>query len=117
MGKDNEITKHKMILYTPQKNGVAKRMNRNILIKSAIYDVKFWRPKVIFGRSYMTTCHLINLTPSNALNGDIPHERWSGKLSNYSILKTFGCATFSHHSGEKLELRARKCFSRIPRKC
>jgi len=57
----------------------------------------------------MTTCYLINITPSAALNGDTPYEKWHEKCVNYSNLRTFGCAAFSHQNQGKLEPRAKKC--------
>ena len=57
----------------------------------------------------MTTCYLVNITPFAALNSDTPYAKWHGRCANYSILKTFGCAAFSHQNEGKLKLRARKC--------
>ncbi|KAL2518848.1 Retrovirus-related Pol polyprotein from transposon TNT 1-94 [Abeliophyllum distichum] len=57
----------------------------------------------------MTACYLINITPSTALNGNTPYEKWYGKCANYSMLRTFGYAVFSHQGEVKLEPRARKC--------
>ncbi|XP_022843306.1 uncharacterized protein LOC111366847 [Olea europaea var. sylvestris] len=47
-------------------------------------------------------------TEFETMNCDTPYERWSGKLSDYFMFRTFGCAAFSHQSEGKLELRARK---------
>lgn len=52
----------------------------------------------------MTICCLINLTSSVTLNGDT-HEKWSDKLIDYFVFRTFGCTTFSHLNEEKLEPR------------
>jgi hypothetical protein len=37
---------------------------------------------------------LINIQPSSALQGDIPFERLSGKTSDYSSLRIFGCVCY-----------------------
>ena len=66
-------------------------------------------PKSLWGEAVMTACYLVNLTPSAALNGDTPHEKWNEKCANYSILRTFGCVAFTHQNEGKLEPRARKC--------
>lgn len=56
----------------------------------------------------INACYLINLTLSVALNGDTIQEKWSDKLSDYSVLRTFSCAIFSHQNEGNLELKARK---------
>lgn len=57
----------------------------------------------------MTTCYLTNLTTVVVLNGDTTYKHWYGKCDNYYVLRTFGCAAFSHQSKGKLDLRAKKC--------
>jgi hypothetical protein len=37
---------------------------------------------------------LINIQPSSALQGDIPFERLSGKTSDHSSLRIFGCVCY-----------------------
>ncbi|XP_022897693.1 uncharacterized protein LOC111411390 [Olea europaea var. sylvestris] len=66
-------------------------------------------PKSFWGEFVMPARYLINLTSSTALNGDTPYEKWPGKLSDYYLLKTFGCVTFSHQSEGKLKSKAKKC--------
>jgi len=46
------------------------------------------------------------------LDGRIPEEEWTGKMINYSFLKTFGCEAFVHIDKEnrtKLEAKSKKC--------
>jgi hypothetical protein len=46
------------------------------------------------------------------LDGGIPEEAWTGKMTNYSFLKTFGCVAFVHIDKEnrtKLEEKSKKC--------
>lgn len=96
MCKESGITRHKTVPYTSQQNGVAEMMNRTILDKVRCMMLSSGVPKSFWGEAGMTACYLINLTPSAALNGDTPHEKWFGKLSDYSMLRTFGYTAFSH---------------------
>lgn len=57
----------------------------------------------------MTTAHLVNLSPSTAINFKTPEQVWTGKIPDYSGLKLFGCAVYAHQSEGKLEPRSVKC--------
>lgn len=46
---------------------------------------------------------MINRSPTNALNFDVPESVWTQKPVIYSYLKTFGCATYAHQNIGKLE--------------
>ena len=66
-------------------------------------------PKSFWGEVVMTAYYLVNLTPSATLKGNTPYEKWHGKCADYSILRTFSCAAYSHQNEGKLESRAKKC--------
>ena len=66
-------------------------MNRTILervrcmLSNANLSKKFWDEAV------HTTCYLINRCRSSTINFKTPIEMWSGKPTDYSNLKIFGC--------------------------
>ena len=74
-----------------------------ILYSSGIYK-HFWVETV------MTTCFLVNRTPSSAIDFKTPEEFWSGKPSNYDYLRIFRCTAYVHQSERKLEPRLIKCI-------
>ena len=43
-----------------------------------------------------TIVHIINLSPSVPLEGDIPQRVWTGKDVSYKHLRVFGCRVFIH---------------------
>ena len=81
---------------TPQRNGVAKRMNHTIMEKVRIMLSNYGLEKHFWAEVVRTTCYLINRSPSTDLDGNIPKEVWTRKKLNYSHLNIFGCEAFVH---------------------
>ena len=90
------ISRQKTTPYTPQQNGVAKRMNMTLMEKSrsmlsgARLGQEFWAEAV------STTCYLVNRSPSSALDDTNRHEVWSGKKPSLQHLRVFGCDAYVH---------------------
>uniref|UniRef100_A0A0D3AGD1 Retroviral polymerase SH3-like domain-containing protein n=1 Tax=Brassica oleracea var. oleracea TaxID=109376 RepID=A0A0D3AGD1_BRAOL len=56
--------------------------------------------------------HVLNLSPSAPLDGDILERVWTGKDVSYSHLRVFGCKAFVHipkDERSKLEMKSRQC--------
>nr|KYP62383.1 Retrovirus-related Pol polyprotein from transposon TNT 1-94 [Cajanus cajan] len=107
--KDKGIVRQLTVRNTPQQNGVAERMNKTLLertrcLLSNAEGVTFW------GEAVNTTCFLINRTPSTAISLKTPIEIWTGKPTNYSNLRVFGCNAYYHVNEGKLLPRSRKCL-------
>jgi transposase InsO family protein len=102
------IVRHDTIQYMPQQNGVAERMNRTIISKArcmlsnSSLSQKFWT------KAASTACHLINCSPSTAIDKKTPLEVWSSSPYDYSQLRVFGCTAYAHVDNGKLEPRAIK---------
>jgi hypothetical protein len=99
--------------YTPQQNGVAKKMNRMLMEKarSILNGVglgqKFWAEVV------GTACYLVNRSPSLVLVGKTLHEEWIGKKPSLEHLRVFGCDSYVHVPKEnrsKLDNTDEKCI-------
>ena len=90
------IHREKSVPGSPQENGVLERMNRMVMECArcmrlhARFLLQFWVDVVDI------VVYLINKGPSNALDGGIPKEAWTGKKVNYSFLRAFGCEAFVH---------------------
>lgn len=84
-------------------------MNRTLLDKVRYMLIGSGVPKVLWGEAVMTASYIVNRTPSSALGDKTPEELWTGHVPDYSHLRIFGCAAYSHQSIGKLEPRAQKC--------
>ncbi|CAA7396466.1 unnamed protein product [Spirodela intermedia] len=57
-----------------------------------------------------TTFYLVNKSPSTVIELKILEEVWFGSLIDYSHLRIFYCSVYAHVTGDKLELRVKKCI-------
>ena len=57
--------------------------------------------------------YLVNMSPSIAIDLQIPEEIWQGVSVDYSILQIFSCPTYSlvdSQKRNKLEFKSKKCI-------
>ena len=70
--------------------------------------------EILFGQKHLILpAYVINLSPTVALNGDVPDRVWSGKNVSYDHLKVFGCKAFVHvpkDERSKLDVKTRQCI-------
>lgn len=100
------IARHKTVRLTPQQNGLVERMNRTLMDKVRSILVQSQLPKNLWVETLLTTCYLLNLSPSVALDYKTPFELWHGKPASYNSLRVFGCLSYAHVSQGKLAPRA-----------
>ncbi|KAK8921663.1 hypothetical protein KSP39_PZI019972 [Platanthera zijinensis] len=107
------IVHERTIPRTPQQNGLAERMNRTIIEKIKCMISQAGIGKQFWAEAVQTAVHLINLSPSAPLNGDIPERVWSGKEVSYGHVRVFGCKVHVHVPKEersKLDEKSRECI-------
>jgi hypothetical protein len=73
------------------------------MLSNAGLDKEFWTEAV------STACYLVNRSPTTSIECNTPEEVWSGKPTDYSNFKVFGCPVYAHVNERKLEPRAKKC--------
>ncbi|KAJ0869659.1 putative RNA-directed DNA polymerase [Helianthus annuus] len=108
--RNKGIARHLTIPGTPQQNGLVERMNRTILERVRCMLHQSGLPKSFWAEALKTAAHVINRTPSSAIEMMVPMEKWSGlPVSDYEDLKVFGSLAYSYVNNGKLENRAQKC--------
>ncbi|GJZ57254.1 retrovirus-related pol polyprotein from transposon TNT 1-94 [Tanacetum coccineum] len=99
--------------YTPQQNGVAKRMNRTLLERARAILATTSLRKSFWAEAINTTCYVINRSPSTIIELKTPTEMWTGKPVNYSDLHIFGSPVYVMYNTQettKLDPKSRKCL-------
>lgn len=80
----NGIRMEKTIPRTPQQNGVAERMNKNLNERARSMTVHSGLLKMFWDDAINTAAYLINRGPSVPLDGRLLDEVWGGKKVNLS---------------------------------
>jgi len=96
------------VVNTPQQNGVAERMKRTLLERTHYMLPNAGLSKEFWAEAISTTCYLVNCSPNTSIECKTPEEVWSGKPTDYSNLRVFGCLAYVHVNERKLEERAKK---------
>ena len=110
-GIEHQLT----IPHSPQKNGVADRLNRTLMesaramLSHSNLSNRFW------AEAGATAVYVRNRAATSANEEVItPYYKWYGRKPNISHLKVFGCAAYSHVPSterRKLDKKAKRmCF-------
>ena len=88
-------------------------MNRTLIerVRCLLSDAKL--PNSFWGEALYAVAHVINLTPTIALQNDVPDSFWYGKKPSYDHLRVFGCKCFVHvpkDERSKLDAKTRQCI-------
>lgn len=76
---------------TSQLNDLVERMNKNLMGRVRCLLSKEKLPNSYWGEALLTATYVINLSPSIALQSDVPNRFWCGKYVFYDHLRVFGC--------------------------
>lgn len=77
--------------YAAQQNGVAERLNRTLLEKARAMMIQANLGKAYWEYAIDVAVYLKNRSPTKAIFGATPYERWTGFKIDLSHLKVFGC--------------------------
>lgn len=78
-------------IHTPQQNGVSERLNRSIKQGTTALLIQSRLPISIWPQAVMFYIHMKNISPSAAVNFEIPHELFFKRKAEYKQLRVFGC--------------------------
>lgn len=83
--------------YTPQENSVAEHMNHTLIKKVHTMLNNTGLPHKYWGDVLLHTAHLVNVTPTCALLGEVTlHEAFTGNKPDVSSICIFGCKAYIH---------------------
>jgi hypothetical protein len=111
--KEHGIQRKYSCSYSPQQNEVVERKNMHITeITRAMLNEKnllnyFWVEAVA------TAVYIMNRTPTAAVHGMTPEEKFTGKKPDVSHLRVSGCIAYKHvpdKKRSKLDPKAGKCI-------
>lgn len=96
---------------TPQLNSVVERMNRTLMkrVRYLLSEAKL--PGMFWGEALYTSAYIYNMSPSSALQNEVPDLFWYGKEPSYNHLRVFGCKAFVHipkDERSKLEVKTKQ---------
>ncbi|MCO5565166.1 hypothetical protein L7F22_018839 [Adiantum nelumboides] len=80
--------------YTPQQNGVAERKNTHIAEAARALMSEKKMPPCYLAEVASTAVYTMNRTPTTALHGMTPEVTFTGKKSDVSHFKVFGCIVY-----------------------
>jgi len=92
---DEGIQLHFTALYTSQQNGVVEQRNQTVVTTTHALLKQRGMPAIYWGEAVMTVVHLLNRSPTKALDGMTPYEAWHGRKPVVSHLHVFGCLAFA----------------------
>jgi len=95
------IQHQKSIPYTPEQLGVAERNNRTLVERARSLLVDAHLDRSYWAEAIQTANHCKNISPTVAVPGMTPYEKWSGEKPNLEYLRVFGCRAFVHIPTQK----------------
>lgn len=109
--KNEGIGRQLTVVYTPQQNGVAERLNLTLqeMVSSLLHDTDL--PLPYWAEALMTSTFLRNRLPTTVVACQTPYEAFTGKKPSIQHLRTFGCLAYAFipkQKRTKLSDKARK---------
>ena len=98
---------------TPQQNGRVERKHRHILNVARALQFQASLPITFWGEAVMTAAYLINRTPTAIHKGHSPFEVLHGSQPDYTQLRVFGSACYTHRQAkdkDKFGEKSRLCI-------
>ncbi|CAL9218493.1 unnamed protein product [Arabidopsis halleri] len=99
--------------HTSQQNGRSERMIRTInnTVRTLLFQARL--PQSFWVEALHTAVHILNITPSKAVQNQIPHMSLFHQQPSYEHLRVFGCLCFpnlNHSNLPKLSPRTTPCL-------
>ena len=86
----NGIKRQLTAPYSPQQNGVAERKNKTIMSMVGVMLKEKNLPRDLWGEAISTAVYIINRSLTKSVQGQTPHEKWTGRRPLVDHMRTFG---------------------------
>jgi transposase InsO family protein len=110
LGVKHEVTPP----HTPELNGKAERLNRTLNNSVRAMLLQANMPQSFWAEAMATATYLHNRLPSEAIDNEIPFERWFNKplgIKDLNLLKPFGCIVWDHVPEQRRKQKSRSKFA------
>lgn len=111
--KSHGIKRQLTVAYTPQQNGVCERKNRAIMNMDESILARSCVPKSFWSEAVNWSLHILNRSPTLAVQNLTPDETWSGEKPDAGHFRIFGCISYADildEKGKKLNNKSEKCI-------
>ena len=75
---DKGIQHHYSVPYSPQQNSVVEHHNQMVVVMAHALLKQRGMPTIFWGEVVMMAIHVLNRSPTKALNGNMPYKVWYG---------------------------------------
>jgi transposase InsO family protein len=111
--KEHGIQRKYSCSYSPQHNGVVEWKNMHIVEMACAMLNEKNLPNYFWAEAVATAVYIMNRTPTTAVHGMTPENKFTGKKLDVSHFRVFGCIAYMHVPEEKrskLDPKADKCI-------
>jgi len=91
---NQSILHNTTVIYTPQLNGRAERLNRTLMDKVRTMMKTCGMPPQYWAEALLHANNIRNVLPSQPLGGISPNEVWTSERPSLNHIKTFGCQAY-----------------------
>jgi hypothetical protein len=95
---EKEVVYQTTARYSPEQNGVAKRLNRVLMERARAMLIELGLPDEMWAEAVVTVNYVRNRTPVSA-HGKTPWEAFYGKKPDVSHMRVFKARAFMHVPG------------------
>lgn len=107
--KQKGIMRQRTIKYSPQQSGVAEKMSKTLVDKVRDMLVSSGLARGFWAEALCMTSYLMNRSPYSSVELKTPQELWTGKPSDLTYVREFGCVAYVHQIEGRLVPRDIRC--------
>lgn len=95
--KSKGVHHERTVLYSPEQNRVAERMNRTLVESARTVIAHASLPDCYWAEAVAAAAYVCNRTLTRAFKESIiPYEKWYGRKPDVSHLRVFGCIAYAN---------------------